>query len=182
MGQQQLPDELWVVDEDAEILAKSTFLHTPVKRQENMYVAEQLQKITPSPSEGGRILYVLEPVRNDWGRNVGGEFQALDYAIEHLPKIVNMNNVMLSLRPHPSESTEKYEAYTHQYSFIQMDDSVDLAAAISRSNVVIGVESFALTIALLANRPTYSSLPPWAPAIRLPQKGIVQIRRMVNVL
>jgi len=180
MGQQQLPDELWVFDEDAERLAKSTFFHIPVKRQENFYVSEQLQKITAPPAEGTRILYALEPVRNDWGRNVGGEFQALDYAIEHLPKIVNMDNVTLSLRPHPSELPEKYLAYPHQYSFIQMDDSVDLTTAISRSNVVIGVESFALTIALQANRPTYSSLPPWAPAIRLPQKGIVQIQHIVN--
>lgn len=182
MGQQQLPDEIWVVDEEAEALAKSTFLHIPVKRQENFYVSEQLQKITPPPVGGKRILYVLEPVRNGWGRHVCGEFQALDYAIENLPKIVHMNNVTLSLRPHPSETTEKYEAYLDKYPFVQMDDGVDLADAISRANVVIGVESFALTIALKANRPTYSSLPPWAPVLRLPQKGILQIRCIVNAL
>jgi hypothetical protein len=53
-----------------------------------------------------------------------------------------------------------------------------MAAAISQADIVAGVESFALTLALAAGRTVYSSLPPWAPALRLPQEGIRQIRRL----
>lgn len=179
MGETQLPNEIWVVDQEAEALAKSTFPDIPVNCQENLYLADQLKRIGP-PQLGGRVLYVLEPVRNDWGRGKLGELQALDYAIENLSQVVAHDEPVLVLRPHPSELADKYQDYVKRYSFVRMDDSLDLALAIDRANIVIGVESFALTISLQANRPTYSSLPPWAPTIRLPHRGIIQIRDIVD--
>jgi hypothetical protein len=177
-GLWQLPDEIWVTDDEAAALARRTFPTIPVKLKANLYVEEQLARIGPPPGEN-RVLYVLEPVRNDWGRSVAGEFQALEYAIEHLPHLCLGKPSLLVLRPHPSETEEKYRNYTQAHSFVGFDRSIDLAAALSGADIVIGVESFALTIALQAGRPTYSSLPPWAPEIRLPHKGIKQIRNLV---
>lgn len=174
-GLWQLPDEIWVTDDEAAALARRTFPTTPVKLKANLYVEEQLARIAPPPGLN-RVLYVLEPVRNDWGRSVAGEFQALDYAIDRLPFLGLGEAPLLVLRPHPSETEEKYGNYIKNHSFVSFDRSIDLAAALSGADIVIGVESFALTIALQAGRPTFSSLPPWAPEIRLPHRRIRQIR------
>jgi hypothetical protein len=171
----QLPDEIWVVDEEAAKLARSAFPNTPVRLRANLYVEEQLARIGPPPGRN-RVLYVLEPVRANWGRSTAGEFQALDYAIEHLPQLGLGEAPLLVLRPHPSETEEKYRIYAQDHSFVSFDRSSDLAAAVTDADAVIGVESFALTIALQAGRPAFSSLPPWAPEIRLPHQGIKQIR------
>lgn len=176
-GIRQWPDEIWVTDAEAEQLALSTFLDVPVRRQPNLYLAEQLARIGPPPGRN-RILYVLEPVRHDWGRGIPGEFQALDYAIANLLRLTEGPEPVLILRPHPSEPEDKYIAYAERYSFINFDRSPDVAAAISNADMVIGVESFALTVALAAGRPVYSTLPPWAPPLRLPHCGIVQIRNL----
>lgn len=179
-GQIQLPDELWVADECARIIAEDVFVGIPVMQFENLYLKGQLQKIRPAPG-GGTVLYVLEPVRNTWGRKALGEFQALDFALQHINKLLPSGVTQIILRPHPSEALDKYARYLTIESRIRMDNSFDLAQAINLADAVVGIESFALTIALAAGRPVFSSLPPWAPALRLPHEGIQQIRRLYSI-
>jgi hypothetical protein len=169
-----------VADEYAFKIACNTFPELPVRQLENLYLAEQVANIRPPPRRD-QVLYVLEPIRNAWGRDRDGEFQALDYAIEHFKCLVSGTSPTLILRLHPSEPVGKYHSYLEKYAFIRMDESMDVAAAISQADVVVGVESFALTIALAAGRPVFSSLPPWAPTLRLPHKGIQQIRNLSSL-
>ncbi|BBU63723.1 hypothetical protein MSC49_36580 [Methylosinus sp. C49] len=176
-GFRQLPDEIWVADVQAEAIARRTFPQMQVFRRPNLYVREQLSRIGPPPGKE-RILYVLEPVRNDWGHGTPGEFQALDYALSRLTLFAPASNSILALRPHPSESVEKYQAYADRHPYIRFDHAPDLSAAISDADIVIGVESFALTLALAAGRRVFSTLPPWAPLLRLPHQGIIQIRNL----
>lgn len=173
-GSHQLPDEIWVTDTDALKIAKTTFPKVPAIIQPNIYVQEQIAFILPPPQKN-IILYILEPVASDWGMGRAGEFVALEYAIERL--FMSPNFYTLRLRPHPSEPPNKYAHYTNLYDFIEIDDSENVGKAISKADAVIGVESFALTIALCANRPVYCSLPPGAPNLRLPHKGIIEIRQ-----
>lgn len=179
-GHVQWPDQIWVADEYAFKIACNTFPELPVRQLENLYLAEQVANIRPPPRRD-QVLYVLEPIRNAWGRDRDGEFQALDYAIEHFKCLVSGTSPTLILRLHPSEPVGKYHSYLEKYAFIRMDESMDVAAAISQADVVVGVESFALTIALAAGRPVFSSLPPWAPTLRLPHKGIQQIRNLSSL-
>lgn len=176
-GVRQWPDEIWVTDREAEALARGTFPNVPVFRKPNLYFKEQLMRIRPLP-ERNRILYVLEPVRNDWGRETPGEFQALDYALSKLHCLVAASDLTLTLRLHPSEPGDKYRAYANRCPDIRFDLSPDLADAISDADIVMGVESFALALALDAGRKVFSTLPPWAPPMRLPHPGIVQIRHL----
>lgn len=173
------PDELWVADAWAEAIARQTLPPMPIRKLENLYLQAQVTKVAPAPGNG-TLLYVLEPVRNDWGRGVPGEFQALDYTLQHLQALGTEPVRCIVLRPHPSDPADKYLSYLDADSRIEMDRSVDMAEAISRADMVVGVESFALTLALAAGRAVYSSLPPWAPALRLPQEGIRQIRRICS--
>ena len=175
-GQVQWPSEVWVADAYALALARRTMLGVPVRQLDNLYLSNQVAQIGTAPNDG-TVLVVLEPVRNTWGRDREGEFQALDYFFECLTRLYPCARQVL-LRQHPSEPCGKYQPWLRSYPFARMGTSRDVAEAISQADVVVGVESFALTIALAAGRPVYSSLPPWAPAIRLPHKGIRQIRHL----
>ncbi|WP_395054837.1 hypothetical protein [Polaromonas sp.] len=177
-GQVQWPDELWVADEYALRLADAVLPGIPVRQFENLYLKAQVECVRPAPGKG-TLLYVLEPVRQTWGKDVEGEFQALDFALAHLDSLSPSGVHQILLRPHPSEDPEKYQDYLARDARVRMDCSVDISDALSCADLVVGVESFALILALAVGRPVYSSLPPWAPALRLPHAGIQQIRHRI---
>ena len=171
------PDELWVSDAWAAEVARRDLPPLPIRQLKNCYLQTQVDQVAPPPADG-TVLYVLEPVRNDWGRGIEGEFQALEYFLAHYDVLESGPIRRVLLRPHPSDPVGKYFRYLNAGSHIELDSSVDMAAALSQADVVVGVESFSLTLALAAGRTVYSSLPPWAPALRLPQEGIRQIRQL----
>jgi hypothetical protein len=173
----QLPDEIWVVDQWAFQIAKKESPNISMRLFENTYLQDQLATISPAPANG-TVLYILEPVRQNWGRDQAGEFQALEFALKTIDRLYPVGVSKILLRLHPSESSDKYEKYLVSDARIEMDASEDLAAAISFADIVVGVESFALSVALEAGRIVYSSLPPWAPALRLPHPGIQQLRNL----
>jgi len=173
----QWPDELWVADDWARRIAEELFPGIPLRQFENSYLQTQVAMVKPAPGEGN-LLYLLEPIRQTWGRQMDGEFQALDFALAHVDDLLPKGVSKIILRPHPSESPDKYSDYLLLNQRIKLDTSADLAQALSFADVVVGVESFALTLALAAGRPVYSSLPPWAPPLRLPHTDIQQIRHL----
>jgi hypothetical protein len=164
------PDEFWVVDKEALSIAQNTFPGLCIRLVSNVYLANQLQRVMPVPSLNPELLYVLEPIRTDWGRGEEGEFQALDYFVSKLPFLDLPTNIFIRLRPHPSERPDKYTAWLAKHPELQLilDDSSELLDAISRAKWVAGCESFAMVIALNAGRKVFCTLPPWAPACRLP--------------
>lgn len=177
-GTRVLPDEIWVVDEEAQALATATFPALPVRRIANHYLAEQMREILAADGAARELLYLLEPMRNEWGRGIPGEFQALDFFIDTLPAMGVPAGTPIRLRPHPSESRAKYAQWLQQHPAlpIGVDDEGTLAQAIARAGWVVGCETLALTVALAAGRRVYCSLPPWAPPCRLPHAGIVHLR------
>ena len=96
----------------------------------------------------GDVLYVLELMRNDWGRRTPGEFQAPDYL-----------------------------AAQRAAAAYGLDHNATLAAAMGPSAWVVGCEKCMLVAALAAGRQVYSSLPPWAPACRRPHACIRHLSR-----
>lgn len=177
-GETVWPDEFWVTDEYAMEIAKSTFPGQTVIQIPNRYVETQLRDIacvekTSSPE----LLYVLEPIRSDWGRGTQGEFQALEYFVSHLPMLGLPTETVIRLRPHPSDVPGKYNSWVAMHSTlnIQMDDSINIAQSLGRSTWVAGCESFALVLGLMAGRKVFCTLPPWAPACRLPHRGLLHI-------
>lgn len=176
--QEQLPDELWVADEWALHIARKEIPKIPVWCFDNLYLRDQIAQIGPPPGDG-TVLYILEPVRQKWGRIQEGEFQALDFALERIDALCRYPISKVILRPHPSEPTSKYAGYLAKDARIVLNSDGNIAQAISVSDMVIGVESFALTIAIKAGRKVYSSLPPWAGEIRLPRMGIKEIRKTI---
>ena len=118
-------------------------------------------------------------LRSNWGRELPGEFQALDYFLSHLPLLGLPDSILIHLRPHPSDAPGKYHDWVAENSTlnVKMDDSLNIARSIGCSSWVAGCESYALVLALLAGRKTYCTLPPWAPPCRLPHKGLIYLRK-----
>ena len=182
-GEIVLPDEFWVTDPYALEEAKQCFPGHKIVIKPNLYIEEMLQKIgKPRPQRPAtEVLYVLEPIRTDWGRQgPSGEFQALDYFVAHMHKLGLQNNTQVRLRPHPSDPAGKYRTWLKQNVQIaaSLDDADSLAAAIDRADWVAGCESYAMVVALAAERRVVSTLPPWAPACRLPHRGIMHLREL----
>lgn len=180
-GEVVLSDEIWVTDKYAMEIALDLFPKRTISEIPNYYVESQLYDIAQVQScNNPELLYVLEPIRADWGRGIPGEFQALDYFRECLPKLDLPHDVLVRLRPHPSESLEKYNHWVDQNPLmnIELDDSVSIADSLGRATWVAGCESFALVLAIMAGRTTYCTLPPWAPLCQLPHSGLIELRHL----
>ena len=179
-GQTVLPDELWVVDEYAFSIAQQIFPRHSIKRIADYYLAASVQQVSDPVPSRPNLLYILEPVRSNWGRAELGEFQALDYFIQKLPRLSLPEGTRIRLRPHPAEDDNKYQSWVDQHADVgvSIDASSTLVDALSVSQWVAGCESYALVVALAAGRTVYSTLPPWAPECRLPHSGVIQIKSL----
>lgn len=178
-GKQVLPDEIWVTDEHALKLALSTFPDKPVLQIPNYYLEKQLRDIAVlNKSSVPELLYILEPIRSNWGHDSLGEFQALEYFINMMPKLGIPEETLISLRPHPSDIEGKYDDWIKLYSNmnIKLDYSISITESLARASWVAGCDSFALVLALMAGKIVYCSLPPWAPLCKLPHTGLIQLR------
>ena len=172
------PDEFWVADDEALAEAQRCFPGAAIRRQPNMY-QDQLVRAIPDAAQPA-VLYLLEPARSDWGRGEPGEFQALDYFMRHLAHAGIAAGTPVRLRPHPSDPPGKYDAWLSRHPGTLLDTHADLAAAIGAAQWVAGCETAALPVALAAGRRVVCTLPPWAPACRLPQRGLIHLKRSVS--
>lgn len=174
-GVEMMPNEIWVTDDYAAALARSEFPDIPVHVKANLYLEEQLAKVSSPAKTDQEVLFVAEPVRSDWGRDSPGEFQALDYLMERRSEAGIPEDAALRIRAHPSDPPDKYDAWITSHPGVRLDRSDDLASALNRARWVAGCESYALVVGLHAGRQVISALPPWAPPCRLPHAEIVRL-------
>lgn len=180
---QVLPDEIWVSDEIALSLAQDCFPEHLVRQLPNRYLEQLVEIINASHRSvtdcKARVLYVLEPIHERWGNNdTPGEFQALDFFISKLELLGLGCDTEILLRAHPSDPSGKYNDWCAALSHlnISVDTTQTLSDLIAWADWVVGCETFAMVIALHANKRILSTLPPWAPPCRLPQKEIRMLR------
>lgn len=181
-----MPDEVWVADRYAYLKARREFPNSKIFQIENYYLQEEVEKVknelkANDGKERNSVLYILEPIRTNWG--VGdnpGEFQALDFFLENRSLLGLTENSLIILRPHPSEPRGKYDHYLLKSENIIVDDRTSLSKQIAYADLVVGCESVALVIALQAGVSVLSTNPPWAPACRLPHKGIRHFKNLFN--
>ncbi|RLA38826.1 MAG: hypothetical protein DRR42_28110, partial [Gammaproteobacteria bacterium] len=135
------PDEFWVTDDYAMEIAKRTFPEQAILKVPNCYVDRQLSAIKHvKKPERPELLYILEPIRSEWGKSTPGEFQALDYFISCLPHLELPPATVINLRPHPSDSRGKYNKWVAAHSTlnIHLDSSLSIAQSLGRSSWVAG--------------------------------------------
>jgi hypothetical protein len=177
-GISELPEEIWVVDEYAYALAKRTFGDCDVHLKADIYTQQLIAGVPPiAEVHDNQLLCILEPARADWGRGTQGEFQALGYMFDRLEFMGLPPDTIIRLRPHPSDPPGKYDAcLARECGYHIVLDQGSLTDSLAKAKWVAGCESFALALALRAGRTVFCTLPPWAPACRLPHSGLIHLK------
>ncbi len=179
-----LPDEILVGDEEALRIAQAAFPRHPVRLEENPYVLELRDEIAAaelaSQSDGsGSILYVCEPVEEHAERAYGNphhfgytEHEALKFFLDNVDRL-DPDGRAIVVRPHPSETADKYSwAANASIRPISFSDGKTLLEETLAADVVVGCESMALFVAMLAGRRVVSAIPPGGRPCQLPHPGI----------
>jgi len=182
-----LPDEIWVGDHYAEKIAKDTFSNLKIKLIENPYlldIKKQLSKLGKIRVEGNSVLYVCEPIREHayfqygdehyWGYT---EEEALRYFLTSIDNIFKAKGLIV-IRPHPSENFNKYDWVFDEFNHkdIKIDNKKTLLEQILGSDIIVGCESMAMVVAILAEKEVISSIPTDGRPCVLPHKEIGSIR------
>lgn len=186
-----VPNEIWVGDEYAERIAREVFPAIPLTLKPNPYFEDLLRelRIIGSPkkvSEQRTILYVCEPIREHaliqhgdehyWGYT---EEDALRYFLDNL-QAIDCAVSAITLRPHPSENHSKYEwAERCATPPVRLGGARPLVEEIAAADIIVGCESMAMVVGLLAKKRVVSSIPPGGRDCSLPQKEIESLRELV---
>ena len=186
----RLPDEIWVGDSIAESLALAALPGISLRLVDNPYFADlrlELASLVPRPSasrEKLSVLYVCEPVREHSERQFGNarhlgyvEEEALVYFLEHADALGKPIERIV-IRPHPSEAPGKYDWAFEQFNLpLVHGGSQTLLQEIVDCDVVVGCESMAMVVGLLAGKRVVSSIPPRGRACMLPYPEIERLSR-----
>jgi hypothetical protein len=190
----QLPDEIWVGDRIALDRARAAFPDTPVTLVRNPYFLDLEDALgggalPKRPSRAGgevNILYVSEPIRahallrfgdeRHWGYV---EEDALRYFLTNIYALgASVGRVVI--RPHPSEPADKYDAIAAEFALpISRGGQDTLITEVADSDIVVGCNSMAMVVGLLAGKRVVSVIPPGGSPCVLPQPEIQSLQGLV---
>jgi hypothetical protein len=187
------PDEIWVGDIAAQKIAQKIFPKIEIKLISNPYFRElevELQKIRPIKNNitMNSVLYVCEPIREHALRAYGDERywgyteeDALNYFLKNI-NLLGVNISSIKIRPHPSESKNKYQwAMEKNKLVVETHSDNSLVEQIADADIVVGCGSMALVVALLAKKRVLSSVPPGAELCKLPQPEIEHLQILEKI-
>lgn len=193
-GHSLLPDEIWVGDAEAERIARAQFDATPVALQPNPYVEDLLAAIalgqkTRSRSAVSRILYVCEPVADHalaqygnerhWGYT---EHDALRFFLINVAALGQRIDA-ITIRPHPSEPGGKYQwAQDLTPIPVEFGGKLTLLEETLAADIVVGCESMAMVVGLLAGKRVISTIPLGGRPCQLPHREIEHMQRLLGDL
>lgn len=186
-----LPDEIWVGDNNALSIAKAVFPAEMVHLKENAYFTSvkkyfRTQTTTRIINSVPSILFLCENISdhakkayNDeryWGYT---EEDAIRYFFNNLEKL-DIRSAQFVFRPHPSDKEGKYQWILNSYRDfpISISNQDSLFEQIALADLVVGCESMALIIALLAGKKVVSCIPPGGKKLELPQAEILELRSL----
>jgi hypothetical protein len=191
-GKTHLPDEIWVGDRLARERAEALFPGHAIRLVDNPYFADLRNELAslergPQPTGGGlRILYVCEPLREHALLEYGDERHwgyveedALRYFLTHLD-VFGASVGQIVLRPHPSEKPDKYDWAMRDFDLpIVHGGRRSLFEELVDADLVVGCESMAMVVGLLAGRRVMSCIPPGGRPCMLPQPEIESLQALV---
>ncbi len=186
-GSMILPDQIWVGDKEAERIAKNLFHTVPITLKSNPYFDDLRKKIneferSTFEKNEDNFLFVCEPIadhafkkyrnKRHWGYT---EHEALLFFIKNISRLSN-NIKSIIIRPHPSENINKYNwINSHSDLPIKFGGKKSLLDEILESNIVVGCESMAMVVAILAKKRVISAIPPGGRTCQLPHLNIEKL-------
>ncbi|MDH4199230.1 MAG: hypothetical protein OEV66_02530 [Spirochaetia bacterium] len=190
-----LPDEIWVGDLMAEKMAKEFFPDIQVTLIDNPYLQDVQQELDiiqthrSSSPDAISVLYVCEPISEHalmWYDNARYWGYVEDDALRYFllnSSALGKSVERILIRPHPSEPAGKYSWALHEFDLpIKMGGSHTLLEEIVESDVVVGCESMAMVIALLAGKKVISCIPPGGRACVLPHTEIIKLQDILKTV
>jgi hypothetical protein len=141
----------------------------------------------PNDTQQCSVLYVCEPIREHalleygneryWGYT---EEDALQFFLKNTGAL-GCEISQIIIRPHPSESNNKYDWARLANSLVtETTSNKSLMEQIVEADVVVGCGSMAMVVALLAKKRVISSIPPGGKACELPQAEIGHLQVLVT--
>lgn len=195
-GKQCLPNVIWTGDKEAFVMAKAVFPEVAVEQVPNPYfedvrkaVADFSEKVPFSDMASNclRILFVCEPLSEHGMKEFGDpmhwgytEFEALRYFFSHLSLLGGSEQIVV-IRPHPSEKAGKYDAIARELAvstgiYVRVGGDSTLLQEIAGCDLVVGCESMAMVVGLIAGRRVVSAIPPGGLPCSLPHKQIESLQ------
>ena len=184
-GESVLPGEIWVGDEFALPLAQRHFPAEILRFEPNPYFADIRDEFAAlpqqdPPGEELRILYVSEPIAEHFAlpayrhQHPGyDEYGAIDHFLRQLAA-VEARPVSIRFRLHPSEAKGKYAAVLRESCKhdLHYSEGTTLLQDCAWAQWVVGCESMAMVIGLLAGKRVFTSIPAAGRNCQLPQSAI----------
>jgi hypothetical protein len=188
------PDEVWVSDDLAYAIATKELPQVKLQKRENPYFKDingQLSRALRSykPVTGKlNVLFVSEPVSDHASIRYGNplywgytEEQALRYFLSNVHVLGSQLNRVV-IRPHPAESSTKYVDVVAEFRLpIYLSKGRTLVEDVAFSDCVVGCNSMAMVVGLLAGKRVISSIPPNGAECKLPHGNIEHLHEMVLV-
>ncbi len=173
-------------------IAKATFDDVPIVLHENPYLEELLieinnSKVVGSTDTGTTILYVCEPIADHAFQKYGDERHwgyterdSLEFFLKH-SALIDKNISRIIIRPHPSEQRNKYDwARDNKAYEIDIGGEHTLLDEILRSDIVVGCQSMAMIVALLADKKVISAIPENGLPCPLPHSGLLHLKELIR--
>lgn len=188
-----LPNEIWVSDREAYLLAIKHLPDVTLKQIENPYFADIRLSLSNEPRIHPRlpgklcVLYVCEPVREHALLRYGNELhwgyteeQALRYFLENV-EALGMPIGRILIRPHPSESQSKYRGIQDEFDLpIIFSQGHSLTAEVACSDCVVGCNSMAMVVGLIGGKRVVSCIPPLGAACALPHQNLEHLQVLLT--
>ena len=159
-----LPDEIWVSDNYALKIAKDVFKKkVKIKKIKNYYFEKaanffERKKNSIKSNKEQKVLYLCEPIDDHHKKKFYTEKKCINLFFEKINKIKNIKKI--TFRPHPYEKLTKYNWVLDSKRYnINIKKSNDLLSEILKSNIIVGCNTVALYLAVLANKKVYTSIP-----------------------
>lgn len=172
-------DQIWVVDDYAYLKASTIFPNIPVKIQPNHYLDSLVEKVRDGldRTDPHAVLFIMEPLRQQiCGVFKCAEFKCFDYFVNCIPSVFpELSRVVV--RPHPSDPEGKYSELAASYPGVPIviENDVSLEDQIAAAGHIVGMQSYAMVVALAAAKPVYCALTNANPPCVLPHSGIRQL-------
>jgi len=172
------PDELWVTNVYAFELAKKEFPSIKTKIFKDFYKSKIQRGFKNKKINDFSITYLTEPIFYNWGVREP-EIYAFNFFLDRIHHVIKTNKQLtIHLKIHPSENHLKYKKLLdikHEgYKIYTWKGN--LLDSISCSKYIVGINTYALTLAIGTGRNVFSSMPSIAGDLDLPHKEIIQLR------
>ena len=191
-----LPHEIWVNDVYAKKIAAAIFTGMKISKKKNYYF-EDLKTILANDSllnegdaehKGKSVLYICEPLSVQALKQYGDarywgytEQEALEYFLLNRD-VIDPEINKIALRLHPAESPGKYDNIIASYpGLMKTGGNNSLLNEITESDILVGCESMAMVVGLLAGKRVVSCIPPGGKPSELPHIEIENLQTLITI-